>query len=405
MGKMGAAWLRRTFGEASDDNTVDNTAASDRSKLSDQIDSIVEASHVLRVEDFDDRVFEIIESINGSGGPAMVCAALLMVQDATSKKARVDVRNWPAYVATLLGKFVDGTTAPRQADVVQISKQLSWVLRRGARQSGVWISGGGWVRLQDLIGCKYFADYSEAQIIAIVNASNSFKVRYEMRISENGENEIRANSGEESAWSNRGGFNAGGTPSRQYREPGTPAASGHTLCTNGLSPSRYGGEFSPAVERTPQAHGTRNLADYTPDAKQSWAVARQLGPVLEGQPTKSRSSENRSREEAAVSESSRSATIRGVSAVLRLGVCSLIKSSMPGQTGLIQGSVSDDELERLARDSLLEIGFRKQHILSVEVDANRTSCLVQVLLADADAECMSSHSPSPLQTAPVCLPR
>lgn len=64
---------------------------------------------------------------------------------------------------------------------IKVSRQLSWVLRRGARQTGLHPDRDGWVQVADLLQCKYFESYSEGQLLRVIHSSNKEKVRYELR--------------------------------------------------------------------------------------------------------------------------------------------------------------------------------------------------------------------------------
>eukprot|EP00747_Dinoflagellata_sp_TGD_P164572 gnl/TRDRNA2_/TRDRNA2_184677_c0_seq1.p1 gnl/TRDRNA2_/TRDRNA2_184677_c0~~gnl/TRDRNA2_/TRDRNA2_184677_c0_seq1.p1 ORF type:complete len:502 (-),score=58.86 gnl/TRDRNA2_/TRDRNA2_184677_c0_seq1:468-1973(-) len=55
---------------------------------------------------------------------------------------------------------------------VKVTKKLSWVLRRGAREAGIQQDSDGWVYVRELLDCKYFRDLSREQFLSIVSASN-----------------------------------------------------------------------------------------------------------------------------------------------------------------------------------------------------------------------------------------
>jgi hypothetical protein len=72
-------------------------------------------------------------------------------------------------------------------DIGRISRQISWVLRRGARQSGVRIDSEGWVQIYELTQCKYFTDFTEKELVHLMTISNKSKRRYEIRKSVHGD--------------------------------------------------------------------------------------------------------------------------------------------------------------------------------------------------------------------------
>ncbi|CAE7264841.1 unnamed protein product [Symbiodinium microadriaticum] len=70
---------------------------------------------VLQHQFFDARVRQHLHALHGSGGRARLKAALQMVHQCTMNKTRQDVKNWPAYLVTLLKKFdADAAAAPPQ---------------------------------------------------------------------------------------------------------------------------------------------------------------------------------------------------------------------------------------------------------------------------------------------------
>lgn len=62
----------------------------------------------------------------------------------------------------------------------EVSKQLSWILRHGARMMGLSMNSGGWVLVTDLLVCKYFVGLSEERLLEVVDQSNAQKLRYEV---------------------------------------------------------------------------------------------------------------------------------------------------------------------------------------------------------------------------------
>jgi hypothetical protein len=89
-----------------------------------------------------------------------------------------------------------GVSAPIHAEVVSLapkvdiertSKQISWVLRRGARQAGVRIDSEGWVLISELTQCMYFSDFTEKELTNLMIQSNRSKQRYEIWKSQHGD--------------------------------------------------------------------------------------------------------------------------------------------------------------------------------------------------------------------------
>jgi len=66
-------------------------------------------------------------------------------------------------------------------DRIEVSKKLSWILRRGAKSISVDIDAEGWVRLRDLLHVDFLGHMSEAKLINLVEQSNRQKRRYEMK--------------------------------------------------------------------------------------------------------------------------------------------------------------------------------------------------------------------------------
>jgi hypothetical protein len=73
--------------------------------IMEDIAAAVQNSNVLKMEDFDGRVKRFLSIVRSSGGKSKVKDALAMVHTYTNQKSREAVRNWPAYVLTLLKKF------------------------------------------------------------------------------------------------------------------------------------------------------------------------------------------------------------------------------------------------------------------------------------------------------------
>lgn len=80
--------------------------------------------------------------------------------------------------------YQDGYSATLDEDIfVQVSKKLSWILRHGARQAGVWMDNKGWVKVKDLLVCIFLKDlvHGEAELLKVIRQSNQEKQRYELR--------------------------------------------------------------------------------------------------------------------------------------------------------------------------------------------------------------------------------
>eukprot|EP00746_Dinoflagellata_sp_MGD_P035437 gnl/MRDRNA2_/MRDRNA2_18479_c0_seq1.p1 gnl/MRDRNA2_/MRDRNA2_18479_c0~~gnl/MRDRNA2_/MRDRNA2_18479_c0_seq1.p1 ORF type:complete len:354 (+),score=92.02 gnl/MRDRNA2_/MRDRNA2_18479_c0_seq1:83-1144(+) len=67
---------------------------------------------VLKKSDFDFRVRKLLFGLHGRGGMAKVKEALECVHTYTSQKEREGVKNWPAYVLTLLKNFAPDAEGP-----------------------------------------------------------------------------------------------------------------------------------------------------------------------------------------------------------------------------------------------------------------------------------------------------
>jgi len=71
-----------------------------------EIDAILsQAGANLEKDDFDFRVRRFLITLRNSGGKQKVKDALAMIQTYTAQKSRQSVKNWPAYLLTLLKKF------------------------------------------------------------------------------------------------------------------------------------------------------------------------------------------------------------------------------------------------------------------------------------------------------------
>jgi endonuclease/exonuclease/phosphatase family metal-dependent hydrolase len=76
--------------------------------------------------------------------------------------------------------YQDGYSATLDEDIfVQVSKKLSWILRHGARQAGVWMDNKGWVKVRDIAFCTFLKDlvHGEAELLKVIHQSNQEKQR------------------------------------------------------------------------------------------------------------------------------------------------------------------------------------------------------------------------------------
>jgi len=75
---------------------------------------------------------------------------------------------------------------------VRFSRQLSWVLRHGAQRSGLEPDDDGWVKVSNLLKCRYFANKTEDAIIEAIKAANRNKRRYALQYTVEGAAQVRA---------------------------------------------------------------------------------------------------------------------------------------------------------------------------------------------------------------------
>ncbi|CAE8596918.1 unnamed protein product [Polarella glacialis] len=76
-----------------------------KDEVFEEIRMVLEASQALQFQNFDARVRQYLHAIHGSGGRKKLNDAMKMILDATKSKTRQDVKNWPAYLLTLLKRF------------------------------------------------------------------------------------------------------------------------------------------------------------------------------------------------------------------------------------------------------------------------------------------------------------
>lgn len=149
----------------------------------------------------------------------------------------------------------DNADASSKADDkrIEISKRLSWVLRRGARTSGLDIDDDGWVKVQELPEADCLKGLSVPKLLKVVEESNQQKYRYELRVDSARGQIIRA----------AGKKGAGGG----LDEPETPG---------GFTPASRGqeqGGWRPERERRPpqeQQRGWKPERDPRPPQERGW---------------------------------------------------------------------------------------------------------------------------------------
>jgi len=61
------------------------------------------------------------------------------------------------------------------------SKKVSWVLRHGIGRLSMEVSPDGWVKLSDVLATKIMEGAPEEKVLAMIEASNEQKLRYELR--------------------------------------------------------------------------------------------------------------------------------------------------------------------------------------------------------------------------------
>jgi len=76
-----------------------------KDEVFEEIRNVLNANPALQIQFFDARVRQHLHALLGNGGRQRLKAALTMVHTCTLHKTRQDVKNWPAYLLTLLKKF------------------------------------------------------------------------------------------------------------------------------------------------------------------------------------------------------------------------------------------------------------------------------------------------------------
>ncbi|CAK9081307.1 unnamed protein product, partial [Durusdinium trenchii] len=99
----------REKGKAEDlkekNETKESLAPRAKDEVFEEIRNVLNANPALQIGFFDARVRQQLHALLGSGGRPRLKAALTFIHTCTMHKTRQDVKNWPAYLLTLLKKF------------------------------------------------------------------------------------------------------------------------------------------------------------------------------------------------------------------------------------------------------------------------------------------------------------
>ena len=82
-----------------------NQSARPKDEVLKEIQQVLSQNRVLQIEFFDFRVRQYLHALFGTGGRPRLRAALAMVHARTLHRTKQDVKNWPAYLVTLLKNF------------------------------------------------------------------------------------------------------------------------------------------------------------------------------------------------------------------------------------------------------------------------------------------------------------
>lgn len=112
-GFNGKGWppKRRPEGSAGSDAKPEDGEATEaacpraKDEIFEELKKVLEGNSALQFAHFDARVRQHLHALHHAGGRARVREALGMIHSATMQKTRQDVKNWPAYLLTLLKKF------------------------------------------------------------------------------------------------------------------------------------------------------------------------------------------------------------------------------------------------------------------------------------------------------------
>mmetsp|Transcript_59348 Transcript_59348/g.106718 ORF Transcript_59348/g.106718 Transcript_59348/m.106718 type:complete len:277 (+) Transcript_59348:75-905(+) len=128
----------------------------------------------------------------------------------------------------------------RQTD---LSKRLSWLLRRGAKELGCASpdDSEGWFAIEDLVKLELFADVDVEELTEIAKASNTEKLRYDLREGRDGGHEIcavaRASASVRAASAKKLTARVGeGDLSSGPRQLGVPRTRAHSSASSALRP-------------------------------------------------------------------------------------------------------------------------------------------------------------------------
>lgn len=107
-----------------------------------------------------------VEECSDSSGP-----------DAEARYTKVGTEKvWNADVLD----YIDGMKHDDHARI-EISKKISYILRRGAKALDVDMDADGWVKLEDLVMVDFVGAISMAKLLDVVEQSNKQKQRYELK--------------------------------------------------------------------------------------------------------------------------------------------------------------------------------------------------------------------------------
>jgi len=87
----------------------DGQASRARDEVFAEIHELLKSNPAIQLVDFDYRIRQHLHAMIGSGGRTRLHNALTAIKEATAKKTRKDVKNWPAYLGKLLKKVDDDT--------------------------------------------------------------------------------------------------------------------------------------------------------------------------------------------------------------------------------------------------------------------------------------------------------
>lgn len=104
-GKSVAELMRQRDEASSDSEDKKGGGGRARDEVFSEIIAVLKTNSIIQLADFDYRIRQHLHAMLGSGGRQKLHDALKAINDATAKKTRNDVKNWPAYLRKLLTKF------------------------------------------------------------------------------------------------------------------------------------------------------------------------------------------------------------------------------------------------------------------------------------------------------------